>query len=429
MSARIFSLAICAALLLLLPLPARAEPSPVAAEVHELLDVGWERTTEARGAADEIFKKAHRIAPADGRLSYAYGLVLLKQRRYREAREHFAEAIASDPADLPAWRAGIWTLMLLKQFPQAAVQLEGLGAALPPEDAAEEIEAPRRATARFLGRMFGFLEGPAGKAAREEVVARHRDAILKQLTAARRDEFEAGRKAVLDQYDAFVLGHDEERDDARAGQVEAQARQEERIEQERGDIEGERAAMLERAEKLRNELDARLSEIDRRMAPLDASFNRLAADAVAVQNQMSEIDRRISQLLRNADETEDEDLRRRYLRDADRLAVVYRDYEARYLALDAEAREVNEQRSALAAEREDALARHEKDLDRLDDRSNALGRNEKRLDREQREAERPATGLTTRVRTLANRAKAFTTYEEFPLESERARVLEDVRRK
>jgi tetratricopeptide (TPR) repeat protein len=395
----------------------------VAAEIAELLDAGWQRTADGRAEAADIFDAASRQAPADAELPYAYGLVRLKQRQYREAAEQFAQAIAADPAHLPARQAEIWTLMLLKQFPQALVQLEALGAALPPEEPAEEIEAPRRLAARFMGRMFGFLEGPAGKAAREDLVVRHRQAVEAGFTTQRNDEFQAGRRAVLDRYDELALGHDEERDQTRVDQEAEKLQQGERIEQERGNIEGERAAMLERAEKLREELDARLSEFDRQMAPLDTAFNRLAAEAQTVQGEMIDIDRRIGRLLQSADDTDDEFLRRRYLRDADRLSAVYGDYEAQYDALDAEARQVNAQRAALTAERQGAIERHEAELERLDDRSGILSRNEKRLDREERDTTRPASGTSTRVRTLASKAQAFTTYEEFPLESERARLL------
>lgn len=421
MSARVLTLTLLAAALF--PPAAWAEPSPVAAEMAELLEAGWQRTADGRAEAADIYNGAKRKAPANAELLYAYGLVRLKQRQYREAVGQFGEAIAADPAHLPARQAEIWTLMLLKRFPQALVQLEALGTALPREEQAEAIEAPRRQVARFMGRMFGFLEGPAGKAAREDLVVRHRTAIETQFTTQRNDEFQAGRQAVLEQYDELALGHDQERDQAKVDQEAEKVQEGERIEQERGNIEGERAAMLERAEKLREDLEYRLSEIDRQMAPLDTSFNRLAAEAQAVQGEMFNLDQRIGRLLRSADGTEDEFLRRRYLRDADRLSAVYGDYEAQYNALDAEATQVNAQRSALAADRQGALERHEAELERLDDRSGILSRNVKRLDREERDTARPASGSSTRVRTLASRASAFTTYEEFPLESERARLL------
>lgn len=62
-----------------------AENDPARAAVTQLLDLGWEPSLEQSKKADGCFTQLPTEVQNDGRVSYAYVLVLIKQRRYAEA--------------------------------------------------------------------------------------------------------------------------------------------------------------------------------------------------------------------------------------------------------------------------------------------------------------------------------------------------------
>ena len=86
-------------------------------------------------------------------------------------------------------------------------------------------------------------------------------------------------------------------------------------------------------------------------------------------------------------------------------------------------REVNAQRFGLAQQRATAQASYNRQMQQLANKVKLLEARQKKTEFDERRLTKPNTGLTPRVRTLAREVKALTTYDEFPIESERRRVL------
>ena len=64
------------------------------------------------------------------------------------------------------------------------------------------------------------------------------------------------------------------------------------------------------------------------------------------------------------------------------------------------------------------------EIDRANREFNTLTKQEKKADNIERIAKQPVTGTTSRVTSLNAQATALTTYQPFPLEQEKQRVLD-----
>jgi hypothetical protein len=98
--------------------------------------------------------------------------------------------------------------VLLKDYRGSLGRMQKLADGMPAETSDEPAEAPNRELATFLGRLCGFLEGPAqwntGEAERSALAGQ----LDSQLTGARRTNFEKGRRGVLRQFAALDEEHD-----------------------------------------------------------------------------------------------------------------------------------------------------------------------------------------------------------------------------
>jgi chromosome segregation ATPase len=407
---------------------AGADESPAKAHIIRLLDTGWGNSFRAIEPAQGHYETAKAAAPRDPRPAYAFALVHIKHRRYGDAVKLLDEALASDSRHLPTREAKLWTTMLQKNYAAALVQMEQLAAALPQEEAGKPSDAEQqRETARYLGRLLAFLEGPAAKSADVERVAASRKKVESRLSPTLQRELEAGYDTVADRFEGLHLARERTRDQAQAEQEKSKQREAERLTQERDTVAKEKKAVEQRALESREELDKFLSAIDRKLSPLDRELGRLTTRAAEVRDRMIDLDREITRILLLADSIDDPQLRLRYRLEADRLNASYSRYSADYRGLERQAASVRSEANALLNERDGAINRYNAEAKRLGREQVKLGGREKRLARDEDRNRKTPSGNTDRVRILSDKVTAFTTYEPFPLEEAKARLLESLR--
>jgi hypothetical protein len=111
---------------------------------------------------------------------------------------------------------------------------------------------------------------------------------------------------------------------------------------------------------------------------------------------------------------------------ARRLSIAQGRYDVDLRAINAELATLAAQRVQLAAQRQGAIARNRAEADQVDRRATDLRTADRRLSTEEKRASQPVGGNTAAVVALAAKARAFTTYEPFPFEEERARLLQSL---
>lgn len=425
--------------------PVAAAAPPTRDELKKLLELGWRIDPESQQAADELYDQLSGATRSHGSVSYAQALIKIKQRRYSDALPLVDDLLRFEPKNIDAWRAKIWLSIILRRSPEALVATEKAVALFPAEPAAPVAPPPADKDARddpaeandaeryyvdlstFLGRMFGYLEGPGAATVGEAQLVTHRTKVVERLTGARREAFLAGRDAVMDQF----LG---KKDDQQVTREKAVQEEEKQRDQRLRQLDEQRSRDAERVDqlnaertRLRGELNDQLRDIQRRDQPLADQVARLDAQATRLRRELNIYAGDIGQLERLLLRERDPLIRDQYRREIAVLESRASRLDADLAALNRQGAGVVAQRASLAQEAQQVQGSIGRQLDSLDKEGGDIQRRARQADGEERRLRKPTTGDTTQVRAMSAQASAWTTYEPFPLELERQRLLDSLK--
>jgi hypothetical protein len=137
-------------------------------EVRQILETGWKSSPANYDAARQHYEQAKVTAAGDVREPFAMALVAIRNYRTKDAAEYLTQATANGKPLLPIRRMKVF-LELREKNKEAVADLKGLAQALANADPAQ-ADAPE--TARWLGCVFGYLNGPGkGQIPDEQVAA------------------------------------------------------------------------------------------------------------------------------------------------------------------------------------------------------------------------------------------------------------------
>jgi DNA repair exonuclease SbcCD ATPase subunit len=396
--------------------------------IVRLLEVGWSNSPQARAAADLQVAEVAKLAAGESVAQQAWLLVLLQQRRYDEALKRADALIAKDPADTTALRAKIWVATLLKNYEASMLAAEELSkrlAADPPMNEADQ--AVHDDLYKFLGRIYGFLGGPIAADVNQGDRKAAEKLIVDRIPETRRALFEEARDSVIAKFLEATGAQDDERLKAIAAADAAKDKTLKEIEEERETITDRAKDLEDRRSQLQGEIRDELAEIAKEDRPLVQDLARLEARAGSLNRDLLSYDVEIGRLQAQADREENENVRRQLLREADRLAFIASRLQTDLIALNRQADAINSQRAGLLARQQRAQKSVADQVRRIDEELTALVKRDKRNDAIEKRAARPATGVTSKGRALAAQATALTTYDPFPLEAAKAKLLESLR--
>lgn len=410
---------------LVLPQCASAIDRVAADAIAKLLDVGWSNSPQARAAADTQITDVVKLAGGEPIAQQAWLLVLLQQRRYDEALKRADALIAKDATDTTALRAKAWIATLLKNYEAAMLAAEELSkqlAATPPMNEAEQ--AVHDDLFKFLGRMYGFLGGPIAEDVNQDARKAAEKAILARIPPTRQALFEEARDGVVAKFLEMTGAKDDERLKAIAAADAAKDKTLKEIDDERQKITDRSQELDDRRTQLQAELRDELSEIAKEDRPLVQDLARLEARAGSLNRDLFSYDMEIGRLQAQADREENENVRRQLLREADRLAFIASRVQSDLVAVTRQADAINAQRAGLLARQQKAQSSVADQVRSIEQELTGLAKRDKRNDAIEKRAARPASGVTSKGRALAAQATALSTYDQFPLEATKARLLE-----
>jgi hypothetical protein len=408
--------------------PAAAQENPAKAAVVKLLTVGWSTTPQARTAADEQYKVVRQHAGDHPIALSASLLVLLQQRRYDEAAKRTDELLEKSPGDLTALRAKIWIAIVLKEFSAALSAAENLSeqlAAAPPKNEVEQ--ASHDELLGFLGRVYGFLGGAAAESVSQDERKASERRVLERIAKDRRPIFEEARDGAVAKFLELTGAQDEQRELAAASLAAAKDETLKDVAAEKQAIADRAAELDSRRDKLNAELKQELEEIAREDQPLVQEYTRLDARAGILNRDLLRLDLEVRQLESDASRENDPALRQQLLREADRLALIASGVQNDLLALNRLADGVRAQRAALLVRQQKAQAAAAQTTNRMAQERRDLAQREKRNEAIGTRVARTKATPPSTVRALAAQATAFSTYDQFPLEVARNKLLERVR--
>jgi hypothetical protein len=400
----------------------RAETSRAAA-IAELLTVGWDTRPDARLEVEKLYRQTSEDLPGDRTLVYAYALVKLQQRQYPEASRLLDQYLGIEKQDVFAWRAKAWISLLTKNAGGAVVELDKLSQLLADEKVKLSDEQ-RSELVTFLGRMVGFLEGPGEGSVTAASLTATRRKISERLPGTEREAFDSAISAVVDEFGVLATA----KDDAQVQEISTQEKQNrERL----VDLANDEAAMAERkealqktAEKIESEAVAEREIYAKADQPLIDQLSRLNSQAAIIDSQLANVSADILSIRALLAREKDPVLRDQYFRDLDRLSLLASRLDGDLLALSRRADGIKRQRSALALRHAQAQQTLANSLAAAQKEFKGIETKEKRADNEREKLKKPVVGNTGKVIALNKQAIALSTYESFPLEAEKQRILD-----
>jgi hypothetical protein len=409
-------------------LPARGDDAAEREAVVKLLQVGWKTTPSARAAADVQYDAIRRLGGPTPAAMEASLLVLLQQRRYDEAARRADELLANNPGDLTAQRAKIWIAVVTKNYAAAMLAADKLSrqlAADPPR--AEDELAVHDELHAFLGRIFGFLGGPAAESLSQDQRKANERLIAERITPEQRAKFEEARDGVIARFLELTGDKDDERQRVIDQAAAARDKTLKELESEKEAISGRLKELDARKDKLQAELRDELAELAKDDQPLVGELARLDARARTLNRDLLVYESEIGRLQGLLTNEMDPNLRLQYQLEIDRLSLTASRLQSDLFAVRRLAEGVQAQRAALAARQRRAQAAATEQAQKIDKEASNLAKRDRVNEALGKRVNKPASGTTSKTRSLAAQAMALSTYDQFPLEAVRQRLLETLR--
>ncbi len=381
----------------------------------------WELGEVSRTALTELTERAAAERSADADVTYAIGLSQLRQLQYRDAVASFAKAQSEAPGDPEILLALVWGEVLTRQSRQATVRLAELAKAI--SESAADDPARRTHALDLLGAVDGYLGLPTGQSVDSRELARQRRLIEERLGEEDRATWLAARDQVERLHDSLTADKEVEREIATDEARKERDRLLESLAEERTRLSERETAIVPQLDRLREQLAATLSELQQRDTPLASEWAQAAARIRSIESRIVTVEFDIVRLNRLAAIERDPFLRSRWFFEAGRLRLVLDDLFDERAATAAYADSIAVQRSNLQNEYAARRGEIDRQLAPLDTELKQLRRqmtiNEGRTRRESG----PVRVVAGRSQAYGQRARTLSTYAEFPLDAERARMI------
>lgn len=420
-----FGLALVAASLNTAPLRS-AEPTTneaLRSSLQALFAESWDKSADGLAAAERNHRGARTASASDPRVDFSLALVQWRYLRYSDALHTLEQVAQSSPDYLPAAQARIYLLVLMKKHSTAVAQMEALNELIASTLAGPEHAAERREAVEFLGRLFGYYEGPAAGLISQATVADVRRRVLEPLATDDREAFSAAFGSVRDRFAQLDDDKRRTQSDAKDEQLRQKDIDLQRLAAERALVDADKQSVQQQADEAQKVARGEIEKIDAQITPLEADYARINAQGAGLRSQIAQLDVSISNLLTQADAAKDPNERDALRARADFLSIQARRVEIEYQALDNVAAQIVNRRNALLQQRAQVVGRYEAEAKRLGVQAAKLGRNEQRITVEQKKTLKAPTGLSPQVQDKTTTAASITTYVELPLERERLRIL------
>jgi len=158
-----------------------AADDTLARTFETLAQAGLNGTAEGLVEAEAAYARAKRLAPDDGRVDYAWSIVLTRHRQLAEAEQAFEKALAAKQVCLPAQVARVRRTLKSRKYMQVAEELIELAELSGNTAQTQFTPDERRASAEWIGRVVAFLSGPLGDAELVAVVRRREPGLRSYL--------------------------------------------------------------------------------------------------------------------------------------------------------------------------------------------------------------------------------------------------------
>lgn len=404
---------------------ASAQESASRAELlTRMLEEGWGVQRQAREAADTYRQRLSALATDDAEAEFAHALVLTKQRRFADAAAVLQPLATQADTPVAALQMLIWLEVVQGRYDAALARIAPLAERVTGDQTLPGLEADEALL--FLGRIVGFLEGPAASQVAAASVDRQARRVLEILEPRQVRLFEQGQADVTEQYAEFIAGSAASRQQAEEAEAQQRAAALDELAQGRMEIADRLAVLRNEQAQSAEAADEAIANLEEEAVPVQQDLAALEGAAVLPRRRIADISfeiQRVESLLPDLPNGPERDAAIRRL---DRLAWLRAGYYDDLRQLDAQAEVLEIQLALLGERRARVLADLQRELAAIDDEVGDLQGSLQRMERQQQRLDRPARADTREARGLEARATSLSTYDELPLETLKAEFLAEL---
>lgn len=422
-----------------------ADVSPATEKfVRELLEIGFQPGKESLPKAKSLFEAAVKSGDKSPELAYAYGLVLVKQFKTKEATEQFRAAAESSAGPYwPAWQALIFTHFSAKETTPGYDRLSEFAKRLQNADP-EVTQDDQERYVQWMGRLMGALVKLAESPKAQEMVKKQDHRLRDSLAERLRPSYDEGW---LEADDTGLLVDTEL---SEAKQLQQAKNEQERIEKlEKLESNTEAAekkaeAVKKTAENAKRLLDDQLKQIDRVLARLEKEYGLLDRRAQENLETQFQLDRQIAErrqaIIANTNPatattgTSRNNGRQNALRTNSQTIEQFIDQllnqkillQQENDRLTQESLAINQNASRVVNQRQIAIQQYQQKTGQIVKEEAALQKWQERLKKDGEKLKTPASEKGREVTRTLTKAKSLRTYIDFNIQDERQRLLDQI---
>lgn len=408
-----------------------------AKSVRELLTVGFESGRESLPKAKVVYDASVKAGDKSPELAYAYGLVLMKQFKPKDAVVQFR--LAADHPDAPcwpAWQALIYSHFTAKETTAGYDRLLDFAKRLQKSQPEVSLDEQKQLV-QWIGQLVGALDKLAESPKAQETVKKNDLRLRDLLSEDLQTSYDEGRH---DTEDAAMLV-EVELDEAKQQQ---QAKNEQERVEKLSKTEADTEAAKKKAEAVKKSeedwkrwLDDQLKQNDRLLARLEKDYGLLERRAQENLETQNQIDRQVNAIRQQALQTAQQNKNNRN-NNAQLIAQRNADQRVDQLLnqkiqlqfevdrLSQEAFGVSQNATRVVQQRDLAMRKYQQMTGQLVKEEAAVQKWQDRLKKDTTKLKAPASdkgGVTTLTLT---KAKSLRTYIDFDVADERQKLLDQI---
>jgi hypothetical protein len=393
----------------------------VGRQLVEMFQTGFGRGANPLKEARRHYDAARSEAKGDPRVDYAFGLVLLKQLRSKEALAQFESVTKSAPDYWPGWEALIWCHFAAKDHAQGYSQLKEFARRL--ADSRSDL-VERQASAEWVGQVIAAVQKSADTIKQREALLRE-DEALKEIFGPELQPSYTGGKAHVNSLHSML------EEDVQQTRETMQARQEkERAEKEvevAKDLEAsaeKRESLKKSAEELKKSLDEQVANFDKQLSRLEKDYDFLQKRLVSIAASQLQLNNELTLLDQPANKSKGSLAPQAIENRKAALGMQQLKYQVEADQSLAATMLVSQKAQAVVLQKVAAIRQYEKATGQLVQTDASLDKWQGRLKKEGEKLKSPPKGKPAPVANKINQARSFRTYVDLDLVLERDRVLD-----
>lgn len=402
----------------------RAADGVLATETIAILNDGWSGTDAALAQADAHLTRAHDAAAEDVRPQYAYALVQLKGRKFKEARATLEEIVAKNPQELAARKTLVWLTAYLRDYSATLSNMSALAKQLPATESGSKDSPAVTEAVTLLGKMFGFLAGPAPDNIPESQLKDAEKMVRDSLSESRRTIFDNGRKEILKQFSDLKSQKDKQQEDAKKEEAKHKSEDQPKVASERAALKSDEKKLEDELTAAKSALDSEEQKLKKEMTPLKAEGDGLAAKEKPLNTKIQNAEKNASSQESQASSTSDKAKAAQLRSTATSIRNSVANDKQELTKLQTQYSKLQGEYNQLQAKANSAAQKYRAESGKIAGTLNQLKAKEKILDQREQDDKKPATGESNSVKSLEAKLTALATYLPLSLDEEKQRLIE-----